>query len=138
MTDWFETKCWKCGEPYCMTKETERVLRRSRGTFYCPFGHGAVFAEGPSEADKLRQERDRLMQNAAYMEDLIRRERDLRKATERQASAFKGVATRIKNRVQRGVCPCCNRTFADLQRHMATKHAGYIAEPVVPEGATVQ
>lgn len=35
-----------------------------------------------------------------------------------------------------GVCPCCNRTFSDLQRHMASKHKGFAAEEVTaPEAA---
>jgi hypothetical protein len=26
------------------------------------------------------------------------------------------------------VCPCCNRTFENLARHMNSKHRGYAAE----------
>ena len=42
-------------------------------------------------------------------------------------SAQKGVTTRLKNRVQKGVCPCCNRYFAQLQRHMTTQHPNFAA-----------
>lgn len=48
----------------------------------------------------------------------------------RKCSAIKGVATRIKRRVSAGVCPCCNRTFQCLARHMATKHPDYQQEAV--------
>ena len=34
----------------------------------------------------------------------------------------------LQYRVGHGVCPCCNRTFGDLYRHMSTKHPGYAAE----------
>lgn len=32
-------------------------------------------------------------------------------------------ATRVMKRAQRGVCPCCNRTFQNLAQHMKSKHA---------------
>lgn len=58
---------------------------------------------------------------------------------ERRLAAQRGVTTRLKNRVANGVCPCCNRTFANLQRHMSTKHKGFIAEEVQAEaGQTIQ
>ncbi|HEX9950777.1 MAG TPA: hypothetical protein VGB53_03340 [Rubricoccaceae bacterium] len=37
----------------------------------------------------------------------------------RRAAAQKGAHTRTKKRIAAGVCPCCNRTFQDLARHMA-------------------
>lgn len=43
----------------------------------------------------------------------------------RQLSAARGQVTRIKNRVGNGVCPCCNRSFGNLHRHMQTKHPGW-------------
>ena len=45
-------------------------------------------------------------------------------ATRRMAAA-KGELTKMKKRVGNGVCPCCNRQFVNLQRHMATQHPGY-------------
>ncbi|WP_159103999.1 hypothetical protein [Rhodopseudomonas sp. B29] len=54
--------------------------------------------------------------------------RDQREAAERRAAAARGQVTKIKNRVGHGVCPCCNRTFANLARHMAGEHPGYTAE----------
>ncbi len=101
---------------------------RGRVSFYCAYGHSNVFVEGENEETKLRRERDRLTQRLAEKDDEIRRQRDLREGTERQLSATRGVVTRIKNRIGHGVCPCCNRTFGDLSRHMATKHPTYAAE----------
>ncbi len=83
---------------------------------------------GETAEQKLRRERDRLAQRIAERDDEIRRQCEMREATERQLSATRGVVTRIKNRVGHGVCPCCNRTFGDLYRHMSTKHPGYAAE----------
>lgn len=35
----------------------------------------------------------------------------------------------IKKRVQGGACPCCNRHFVQLERHMATKHPEIVGLP---------
>lgn len=130
--------CSQCKEPFMLHPETEATLRRSSQWFHCPWGHRQYFPQGQSETDKLRQERDRLKQNQAYLEDRIRAETERRELIQRQARAFKGQVTKLKNRAANGVCPCCNRTFANLQRHMATKHAGFVAEEVTLDGATIQ
>lgn len=132
------TTCWRCKERFGLDDATEAMLRRSGKSFYCPWGHAAVFEDGKTDLEKaqeevaeLRRQRDRTTQDNAY-------QLEMRLAAERRASAMKGVATRLKNRVAAGVCPCCNRTFENLQRHMTTKHAGFRAEEVTPEGAVVQ
>ncbi len=33
--------------------------------------------------------------------------------------------TKVKKRAANGVCPCCNRTFSDLARHMKAKHPDF-------------
>lgn len=90
--------------------------------FCCPFGHRQHFS-GPSEAEKLKQQLDSERQSKEWW---------IKKADQhsKSALAYKGQVTRIKNRVKNGVCPCCNRTFQNLMRHMATKHPDYAhAEP---------
>jgi hypothetical protein len=37
------------------------------------------------------------------------------------------VATRIRNRIAAGVCPCCTRTFKNVARHIKDKHPTYVA-----------
>src|SRR3990167_10385434 len=98
---------------------------RGRIEFFCAYGHGQVYTEGESEETKLRRERDRLMQRLAQKDDEIRAAVDLQREAERSAAAFRGQVTRVKNRVGNGVCPCCNRTFSDLARHMHSKHPDY-------------
>lgn len=52
------------------------------------------------------------------------RERELREAKceilRKQQLIDEG--TRKLSRVQRGVCPCCKRSFSNLARHMEKKH----------------
>ena len=94
---------------------------KGRIAFYCAYGHSQVYVVGENEEIKLRRERDRLQQRLAEKDDTIAN-------LDKRLSATKGVVTRIKNRVGHGVCPCCTRSFANLARHMATKHSDYAAE----------
>ena len=119
--------CADCGVLFGLGKEHQRKLRQSCDTFYCPNGHANVYKV--SEADELKNQlaaaraaRDQM--EAAYFE-----EQRFRKATERSLAATRGQVTRIKNRVQHGVCPCCNRTFQNLSRHMAGQHPDWSATP---------
>jgi cell division septum initiation protein DivIVA len=103
--------------------------RRSDGrNFFCPNGHSLSFGE--TENDRLRRERDRLKQQLAEKDDAILRVRDRADAAERSASARKGVITRLKNRAAAGVCPCCNRSFENLRRHMSNQHPTFSAQEV--------
>lgn len=129
------TECCKCKEPFALHPETEVALRRSGATFHCPWGHPQHFIQGPSEAELLRKERDTLRQQAARKDDELRAERAWREAAQNQARAYKGVATRVKNRVAKGVCPCCNRTFVNLQRHMEGQHPTFQADEIQHHGA---
>lgn len=120
---WIED-CFRCKTRFGMSEPIYRVAMERRGSaeFYCPNGHAQVYIKGDSEETKLRRERDQLKQQIAYHEDMQRQEREAREAAERRAAGYKGAATKMKNRIKAGVCPCCNRTFHDLARHIASKH----------------
>lgn len=91
--------------------------------FYCPNGHRQHFRD--SETDKLRRERDRLIQNRVCLEEILA-DKDRRLEEEkRRVAAARGQVTKIKNRVGNGVCPCCNRTFSNLTQHMHSKHPDF-------------
>ena len=89
----------------------------------------AEFVAANADIDAwLRRQPGFLSRRIAERDDEICRQRDLRQATERQLSATRGVVTRIKNRVGHGVCPCCNRSFGNVARHMADQHPNWAAE----------
>lgn len=135
--------CYQCKVAIPMTAEVNEMLIQSHRTFYCIWGHPNVYIQGESEADKLRREGDRLKQSIAEKDDAIARARTqrdeqagLRQTAERSAAAYRGQVTKIKRRVGNGTCPCCNRTFVDLARHMAGQHPTFAAEDVTEtEGA---
>lgn len=45
-----------------------------------------------------------------------------------RVAAYKGQVTKVKRRVSKGVCPCCNRTFENLARNMESQHPAYGGE----------
>ena len=126
MTNFVQMRCGKCDVEFCITDTMHAHRQSDGGTFYCPNGHPRAFVE--TDSDRLRRERDRLAQRLAERDDRIAQLRQQAEAAERRAAAARGQVTKIKNRVGHGVCPCCNRTFSDLARHMAGKHPGYVAE----------
>jgi hypothetical protein len=131
--------CIFCGEPMWMTEASRETYKRNGGTFYCTHGHGQCFAKGETEADKLRRERDALKQREAYYEDQLREARESAEKERRRANGYKGHATKITKRAKAGVCPCCNRSFENLRRHMASKHPTFTPMELEDRpGVTVQ
>lgn len=112
--------CFKCACIFAMSETMYNEMRRTHETFYCPSGHNQHYTSRSKEQilrDKLRvMEEDR---------DGWRRQEEKRT---RQLSAARGVTTRIKNRIGHGVCPCCQRSFQNIKRHMACKHPDYLKD----------
>lgn len=117
MTDGNWITCWKCNTTYFLPIALFTAAKASPSiSFYCPYGHSAHYPDGLTETDKMRRRAERAEQNIEY-------HRNRAKQLERSVSAHKGQITKLKKRAKAGVCFCCNRTFQNLQRHMATKHA---------------
>lgn len=116
-------QCGTCGVWHAFPESIYDNAKYEGGYWSCPNGHKRGWAEGEKqeEINKLRRRAERAEQQQAKIAD----ERD---AALRQASAARGQVTRIKNRVGRGVCPCCKRTFANVARHMASQHPEYHKE----------
>lgn len=110
--------CAVCGIPFGVTQDFRDRRLNDKKDFNCPVGHVNVY-RGETEADRLRKE--------------LERERDAKThAQRRELEALKRVSvvkcqmTKVKKRIGNGVCPCCNRTFQNLQSHMKTKHKDFL------------
>ena len=112
--------CYDCGTPIGIEQGAWLNLQDDGGTFYCWRGHRCTTGEGTKQAEirRLREDKERL-------EQWNREERARAERAERRERAQKAAKTRIKNRVAKGVCPCCKRSFVNLARHMASKHPNY-------------
>lgn len=118
-------ECGVCGVTFTVPERVYNYRRRKGGFNFCPNGHQWGWSEGTEKRDELRAERDRLKQAVAQRDDEVRHEREMREHAERRTAAAKGQITKLKKRASAGVCPCCNRTFQNLARHMKTKHPEY-------------
>lgn len=94
--------------------------------FYCPNGHHQHYTGEQSAAQKLKraQARERHLQ-------------DQLQAAEREAELQRQRQTiiRERSRFANGVCPCCNRSFTNVRRHMATQHPDYDVTRIAHEPA---
>lgn len=115
--------CW-CGMPFSAPRDLydEQTRQKARGqdttSIYCPIGHQVEY--GPDQDyERLRQRAER----AERAETRVKAQLD---QTEASLRAQKGATTKLKNRIAKGVCPCCHRTFANVARHMQGQHPDFI------------
>lgn len=101
--------CCSCGVPFAMPDYLkEQCLQKKSGKmFYCPNGHSQYYL-GETDAQKLQRQLDW--------------ERSQRQTAELNLEREKRKLKAIETRTKEGVCPCCNRTFSQLSRHMKMKH----------------
>jgi len=109
--------CYQCGTVFGVESGFYSDRLNDKGRFFCPNGHGQHFV-GKTEAERLQEQLAKERSRVAF----YKRESESQK---RSRAAIKGQLTKTRNRIANGVCPCCNRSFADLQRHMSTKHPDY-------------
>lgn len=119
--------CHACGGTYAMSTYFLDSRRDDGEGWNCPYCRGST-AYCESETDKLKKQLAKQQEWTAYQ----RREKEeylrQRDTLERSRNGMKGVLVREQKklaRVRRGVCPCCNRHFKNVQRHMDSQHPNY-------------
>lgn len=120
--------CGVCGGSYAINEAYRLEKYQTGGSWNCPYCRVAWGYANNSENARLK--RDLEWQKARVTREEIARKHaeDERDTAESRRRAEKAAKTRIKNRIANGVCPCCNRSFVDLHRHMETKHPGYAGD----------
>ncbi len=105
--------CCNCGVPFGLPSDFQEQLRKTKNSFYCPNGHGQSYSKSKAEIlqDKFNAEKIESEKRLQEMTDRMLDETNRRMKAEKQLK-----------RVHNGVCPCCNRSFQNLQKHMKTKH----------------
>lgn len=118
--------CCACGVVFAMAEEFYDECQRAKRdkSFYCPNGH-SQFYTGKSDAQIIKELKSRVeaeQDNAKFW-------REQEAAAQRRVNAARGQITKIKKRVGNGVCPCCNRQFVQLERHMKSQHPDFVEAP---------
>ena len=108
--------CYKCGIQFAFPEATVTRRRHDGESFFCPAGHSQCFTD--SENTRLRKELEAKERELRATKCEVLNERALKDAERVERDRL----DRKLRRVNRGVCPCCNRSFTNLARHMATKH----------------
>jgi len=119
VTEFLTVNCG-CGGVYALPKEFKERCKRERLDWTCPYckgtwGYGYLKKRDRTEIERLTREKEHL---AGRLES----EKRAHKHTEYQRRGEKAAKTKLRRRAKGGACPCCNRTFVDLQRHMSSKH----------------
>ena len=121
---YFMDCCITCGCYFAYPEELNARLRVTGKNYYCPNGHAQCYTE--THVQRLQKQLDNANSMAARNAAIaIQAKADVR--THLLAKQ------RLQKRLSAGVCPCCNRTFSDLARHMGTKHKGYGLPPAKPQ-----
>jgi hypothetical protein len=112
-----EVVCCKCGIHFAMdTNFYQNCMDDDNKTFYCPNGHPQHFTV--NEIDKLKKE------NKALNDSLYFKDQELQKVKVEKANAKRRL-TITQKRIANGICPCCNRSFQNVARHMTSKHPDF-------------
>lgn len=122
------TSCW-CGIALAIPNDLYRKMQNdSRANAYCPLGHSFVYAK--NEADRERERADRAERDARLARAARDAARDQAAAAHRSAIAYKGHATRLRNKIANGVCPVagCRRHFDNVQAHIEGQHPEWAAD----------
>lgn len=120
--------CGECGGMYAIGERYYEQCRDHGRSWTCPYcktGWGFV---GRGRVKELEAQVQRERQRRDQAEAEAKRQREAKARVERSLAAQKGVTTRIKNRVHNGVCPCCKRHFANLERHMQNQHPEFVEQ----------
>jgi hypothetical protein len=120
--------CCGCLVTFGLNVDHYNLRRSDHQPFWCPNCGKQQYYSGPTEAQKERDRRLVVENQLAAERARHDQTRAEKQAVKNQLRSTKGVVTRTKRRVSNGVCPCCNRHFTALQRHMASQHPDYSHE----------
>lgn len=115
--------CFSCGVIFGLPGEFYRDRLRDGKFWHCPNGHSQHFTE--TTEMRLKKEKEALERRMASVREDARSAWAETELERRRHAATKGQLTKTRKRVVAGVCPCCNRTFQQLSRHMASKHPDF-------------
>jgi hypothetical protein len=117
--------CFKCHATFCITKDAKRELKETHEIFWCPYCGKSQYFPHKSENEELKEVLERYRKKLVgerARHDQTKADRDYEK---RRRASMQGVVTRTKKRIGKGICPCCNRYFKNLHRHMTNQHPEY-------------
>lgn len=114
--------CGECGVVFGFPNDLLEQRQSDGQRWYCPNGHCRIFNE--TDAVRLRRAEAQLTST-----------KDQLQAAKNEAEETRRTLVRERARFANGVCPCCNRSFSNVRRHMETKHPDYDTSPLLASGS---
>lgn len=118
--------CPVCYIQYAAPEAMFKKMQSTGGTWFCPNGHNLVFSENTIE--KLEKRLKDAAEQSEYYSKRISSLHNQLTDKNNAIRAEKAAKTRLKNRIKNGVCPCCNRSFHNVARHMETMHPDFLTK----------
>jgi len=113
--------CCNCGIVFGVPSDfQERCQNDSSKSFYCPNGHGQHYSK--SKEQKKREAAEAELKRVRERLDQELTNRFIAESQARSADRKLKRRDRDLKRLTNGVCPCCNRTFQNLHKHMKKEH----------------
>jgi hypothetical protein len=116
--------CCTCKMAFAVPEYIRSNWLDSGDSFYCPNGHSQHYSK--SNIQKLEKKLASEKKRREWAENDASHAKSQRDRALHCVRAQKAAKTKLKKRIHAGVCPCCNRHFVNLERHMNTKHKDYI------------
>ena len=105
--------CCACHMTFAMPLAFRDSRRADKQYFQCPAGHSQNYT-GISDEEKFNSEKQKRIEAENRVSDLLKQRNKIQRE-------FRIATTKTK----KGVCPCCNKEFSHLKRHIAYKHPEY-------------
>ncbi len=106
-------ECFKCGLPVAVTRHQERQFDEHGLVVYCALGHQTI-----RRKSDLQEAEEKLMDAQSQ----VRRVEMERDSASHMLDAEINNRRKLEKRIHNGVCPHCQRSFVNLQRHMKGQH----------------
>ncbi len=112
--------CCNCGMLFALPKAWQDRRRDDGATFYCPAGHPQSYTKSRVSILQGQLEEAERKACAAKCEALNAQAQVV--SAHAKVAEMEKASARQRKRIHACVCPCCNRTFSNVARHMKTKH----------------
>jgi len=117
--------CGECGGIYAITARYRAEKQEAGGTWNCPYCRSGWGYANNNENARLKARISNLEGSRSFWVDQAKDHEDRADTEARRARAYKGHLGRTRKRIGSGTCPCCNRHFQNLGRHMKGQHPEY-------------
>jgi hypothetical protein len=125
-----QLQCPSCNAPYAISEDFRSRRWQDGKSWNCPYCDIGISYRDNENArlkKQLAAEQQRANALSAGNDQLRAELRDAKTNAKRQITRAKNETRRLEQRAAAGVCPCCNRTFQQLARHMKSQHPDHVA-----------